>query len=107
MASKRQTVDLDVTDSLPQTVSIKAGDKTYVVSTDLDPMLYIRIARWYGAYGSAVRGEGELESGELRSLVADVLAIPEDEAAKIGFVGSVRLIAFLTSSLDGLVRRTT
>lgn len=99
--------NLNLTDLLPRSLDVVAGERTYHITTDLPATLAARISHWFASYGSAMRTDGEaLDENELWVLVAQVLGCDQDEARELGFAAAMQLLAFLTRPLRALVRTT-
>lgn len=89
---------LDLSPLLPRTVEVRAGERTYRVSTDLPPMLLVRVRRWFSAYERAAADESvQVDAAELWAVVAEVLGVPVEEAQQLGFAAACQLLAFLLS----------
>jgi len=95
---------LDLTELLPATGRIKAGDQYFTVNTDISPTLAGRVTRWFVRYQEAIQGEGDINEGELWVIVGVLLNIAPEEAQALGFPACLKLVAFLLKPLRELGR---
>ncbi len=99
-------VDLDLNDLIPNSVLVRAGDKTYKVRAELTPAMRVRIARWWRSYTGSFDTElgtapSDRIDDELWTIVKDILGTDTvQQAALLGSAAAVRLLNFLQNAQD-------
>ena len=98
--------DLDLSDLIPNKLTVRAGDNTYSIRSELTPAMRVRVSRWWATYSAAfeagvpVGGNKEIDD-TLWGIVKDILGCPTvEEASLLGSAAAIKLLNFLQNEQD-------